>query len=353
MEPSDLHEPEGSEPGSRTGLTPLTRGALWASLVLIFAAAAFCGWLALYAYTPGPVAGEKHAVVMIPRGSSVEEIAGLLGDSGLIANDVRFMLLSRIMKASARLPAGEFELTTGNTPVELISELVDAKPLQHRITIAEGLTVHQIADLFSADGWVDRERFVERASDPAFIAELGLQGTSLEGYLFPDTYQLVRPTPGESALIRLLVKRALAVWDDLENRPAEEPGLTRHEVFTLASIVEKETGKADERPLIASVFLNRLKRNMKLQSDPTVIYGIPDYQGPLTRTDLKTRTPYNTYQIPGLPPGPICSPGREALAAVLNPAESSYLYFVSKNDGSHQFSKSLREHNRAVRKYQR
>lgn len=351
MYQSDTQEPPAGETQQRINSPKVLRGVLWASLCVLAMTAAVCGWFAYYAFTPGPAASEEESVVFIPRGSSVEKITGLLADAELIYHDIRFGLLTKVMQVSAQLPAGEFRLSTGQKPVDLITELVEAKPIPHRITIAEGLTIEQIADIFSVDGWIDRTRFIELAYEPSIISEFGLGAVgSLEGYLYPDTYLLIRPSPGEDGLIKKLVNRALAVWDELD---AENQSLTRHEIFTLASIVEKETGKAEERPLIASVFLNRLKRKMKLQSDPTVIYGVKDFAGPLTKTDLKTKTPYNTYQIPGLPPGPICSPGREALAAVVAPAESNYLYFVSKNDGSHQFSKNLREHNRAVRKYQR
>lgn len=343
-----MQEPPASEKIRRVSYI---RGVLWASLIVLMLTAAACGWFAFYAFTPGPDTNEETSVVFIPRGSSVETITGLLADARLIHRDIRFGLLTKVMQVAALLPAGEFKLTTGRKPVDLITELINANPVQHRITIAEGLTIDQIAEIFAADNWIDKNKFIERASDSSIITELGLGDIKhLEGYLFPDTYLLTRPTPGEDALIRKLVNRSLTVWHELET---EDSTLSRHEVFTLASIVEKETGKAEERPLIAAVFLNRLKRNMKLQSDPTVIYGVEDYKGPLTKKDLKTKTPYNTYQIPGLPAGPICNPGREALAAVLAPAESTYLYFVSKNDGSHQFSKNLREHNRAVRKYQR
>lgn len=351
MHPSDTQEPPAVDKQQRITSCKVLRGVLWASLCVLVVAAAVCGWFAYYAFTPGPAHSEDASVIFIPQGSSVEKITGLLADAGLIHHDIRFALLTKVMQVSAQLPAGEFRLLTGQKPIALITELVEAKPVQHRITIAEGLTIEQIAEIFSADGWIDKTSFVELAYDPSIISELGLEEVgSLEGYLYPDTYQLIRPSPGENALIKKLVSRALAVWDELDT---ENQNLTRHEIFTLASIVEKETGKADERPLIAAVFLNRLKRKMKLQSDPTVIYGIKDFAGPLTKADLKTKTPYNTYQIPGLPSGPICSPGKEALAAVVNPADSNYLYFVSKNDGSHQFSKNLREHNRAVRKYQR
>ena len=348
MQPSDTQEPLA---GGKKRRTTVIRGVLWTSLcVLAVTAVAGC-WIAWYAFTPGPDIDQEQSLVLIPRGSSVGNITKLLADSGLIYDDIRFGLLTKIMQVSAQLPAGEFELSNGQKPIDLIDELVHAKPVQHRITISEGLTIDQVADIFSAGGWIEKPRFIELTSDPSLIEELELgKIDSLEGYLFPDTYLLIKPPPGEAALIKKLVGRALSVWNELE---AGEQRLTRHEVFTLASIVEKETGRAEERPLIASVFLNRLQRNMKLQSDPTVIYGIKNFKGPLTKADLKTQTPYNTYQIPGLPPGPICNPGRDALAAVLAPADSNYLYFVSKNDGSHQFSKNLREHNRAVRTYQR
>lgn len=309
------------------------------------------GWFASYAYSPGPRVDFSEATVFIPHGTSVEKISKLLDDAGLLQADFRFLLLTRFMDASSRLPAGEFRLDANQTPVDLINELVLAEPVEHRITIAEGLRLEEIGATFAARGWVDQDRFVELARDPKLIAELGLGSLeSLEGYLFPDTYRLVKPSPGEKAIIGRLVKRSLEVWQSLDRGDSQ---LDMYDAFTLASIVEKETGKGDERPLIASVFLNRLKRNMKLQSDPTVIFGIEDFEGTLTRKDLKSQTAYNTYHIRGLPPGPICSPGRDSLQAVLTPATSNYLYFVSKNDGSHQFSTNLKEHNRAVRKYQR
>ena len=173
----------------------------------------------------------------------------------------------------------------------------------------------------------------------------------LEGYLFPETYTLIRQETDEASVLRQMVAQFEREWATI--RPAEPGPMTRHQLVTLASIVEKETGVAEERPLIARVFLNRLQRNMRLQSDPTVIYGIPDFTGNLTRAHLRQATPYNTYVIPALPPGPICNPGRAALEAVLRPADANALYFVSKNDGTHVFSTNLADHNRAVRTYQK
>jgi len=256
------------------------------------------------------------------------------------------------MGRSARLQAGEFSLKTGQNPVDLLTQLTEARPIEYNITIPEGLNITETADIFSAGGWVDKTTFVDKTHDIDFIDELGLEGVdSLEGYLFPDTYRLVKPTRGEAEIIKMLVARSLSVWQGLAGENKSD--FSRHQVFTLASMIEKESGVADERPVIASVFLNRLKKKMKLQSDPTVIYGLSSFNDKLTRSDLKTATPYNTYTIPALPPGPICSPGEHALRAVLFPSTTDFLYFVSKNDGTHYFSKSLREHNRAVRKYQR
>jgi UPF0755 protein len=329
----------------------MLRGALWASLFLLAAAALVIGWFGSYALRPGPRAEVSQTTVVVPKGSSVDEIGDLLEAAGLLDNDPRFLLLTRILGVASRLPAGEFMLDANQTPVDLIKQLADATPVQHQLTVVEGLRMEEIADLFAAGDWVDKQRFLALARDPGVIASFGLDGVaSLEGYLFPDTYLLIKPSPGEEKILARLVNRALEVYDSLDRGDTD---LHRHQVFTLASIVEKETGRADERPVIASVFHNRLARRMKLQSDPTVIYGIEGFTGPLTKKDLKTATPYNTYAISGLPPGPICSPGRDSLQAVLTPAATSYLYFVSKNDGSHYFSPSLREHNRAVRKYQR
>ncbi|MEJ2134331.1 MAG: endolytic transglycosylase MltG, partial [Desulfofustis sp.] len=335
MQPPDSPEPSADDRKNNS----LLRGVLWASLFLLAAAAALIGWFAHYALSPGPQADVSSRTVVIPRGASVEQIGELLGDAGLLDADLRFLLLTRILGVSSTLPAGEFILDANQSPVDLLNQLVSAKPVQHQLTVVEGLRLEEIADIFAADNWIDKERFLELAGNAGFIAELGLgQLSSLEGYLFPDTYLLVRPSPGEEKILSRLVNRALGVYRSLE---PGDTALTRHQVFTLASIVEKETGRADERPLIASVFHNRLGRRMKLQSDPTVIYGSENFSGPLTKKDLKTPTPYNTYTISGLPPGPICSPGRESLQAVLAPAATSYLYFVSRNDGSHHFSTSL------------
>jgi UPF0755 protein len=216
----------------------------------------------------------------------------------------------------------------------------------------------EVAALFAEENWVNPENFLQLCRDAVLIKKLGIEAASLEGYLFPETYTLVRGEVDERKIIRMMVQRFFAVWEELtgsesERKTEQVKKYNRQQVLTLASIVEKETGSAGERDIIAGVFYNRLAKGMPLQSDPTTIYGIKDFNGNLTKADLRSRTPYNTYMIPGLPVGPICNPGAAAIKAVLYPAKVSYLYFVSRNDGSHYFSKSLKEHNRAVYKFQK
>ena len=351
MQPPDSPDSAASDRTDKSKNNSLLRGVLWTSLFVLVVAGSLVGWFAHYALSPGPQVQSSQSTVFIPKGASVEKIGDLLDSANLLEGDFRFLLLTKILGVASKLPAGEFRLDANQNPVDLLAQLVTAEPVQHKLTVVEGLRIEEIADVFAADNWIDRDRFVTLARDSSFIAELGLTGLpSLEGYLFPDTYRLIKPSPGEEKILTRLVQRALEVYGSLEGSDSE---LSRHQVFTLASIVEKETGKASERPVISSVFHNRLDRNMKLQSDPTVIYGIENFDGTLTKRDLKQQAPYNTYRISGLPPGPICSPGSHSLQAVLTPAVTKYLYFVSKNDGSHYFSSSLREHNRAVRKYQR
>ncbi len=306
-------------------------------------------WIGIYAATPS--SGRGKVTVFIPKGSSVRRISAILDRKGLVADDLRFLILARLTGRAGRLQAGEYRLPRGRTPLQILRLLAQGKVIRHQVTIPEGLDISQIATLLAKDHWIDRQRFLALTHDPDFIKTLGLHQSSLEGYLFPDTYSLVRGQVDERTIIALMVHQFYHVWKEITKNSKSR--LSRHQVVTLASIVAKETGNAEERPLIARVFLNRLQRHMRLQSDPTVIYGIPDFNGDLTKADLERKTPYNTYVISGLPPGPICNPGRASLEAVLNPANSPDLYFVSRNNGTHHFSTTLKEHNRAVFKYQK
>jgi UPF0755 protein len=309
----------------------------------------FALWYHAYLNTPAP--GNGEVIVNIPRGNGVYEIGARLAAKGLLRDDIRYLILVYCTRLKGKLKAGEYSIPLGLTPQEVLQFLAQGNTLRHHLTIPEGLNVVQIAELFAQDGWIQRERFLGLVHDRSFMHSLGIDATSLEGYLFPETYTLVRYETNEVSLIRMMVARFQQVWQEVA--PPASRAMSRHQFLTLASIVEKETGNATERPLIARVFLNRLTHKMRLQSDPTVIYGIRDLADNLTRADLKRETPYNTYVIPALPPGPICNPGRAALEAVAHPAVSEALYFVSKNDGTHIFSTNLADHNQAVQTFQR
>jgi len=325
-----------------------------ASLLGVLVVLLLCGggagvWIWNYMTTPAP--GEGSVLVTIPKGSGVRAVGRLLAEKKLITDDIRFLIVARYTKTAGKLKAGEYEIAYNLTPVEVLRVLEQGKVYYHAVTIPEGYDLVQICTIFAKHGWGDKQDFMRLATDPAFIQSLGIDAETLEGYLFPDTYFLTRSTATTETIIQLMVKRFQAVVQDLPvNR---QQRFTLHQIVTLASMIEKETGAAHERPLIAGVFLNRLDRKMRLQSDPTVIYGVDGFDGNITKKDLRRSTPYNTYVIHGLPPGPICSPGKEALKAVLFPAETKALYFVARNDGTHVFSTTLRAHNQAVQKYQK
>jgi len=306
-------------------------------------------WFATYILTPCSLTGES--IVYIPQGSGVRKIKALLAEQGLIKDDIRFLALARLSGKARQLRAGEYRIPPRLKPLQILRILEKGEVIQHQITIPEGMTIRQIVTIFEQGNWINPQRFIALTRNREFIKTLGLNQGSLEGYLFPDTYSFARGEVTEELLITMMVNRFLAVWNETTANSASD--LVREHVLILASIVEKETADPSERPLIARVFLNRIEKKMRLQSDPTVIYGLNNFSGNLTRKDLNKESPYNTYIIPGLPPGPICNPGKESITAVLHPADAPYYYFVSKNDGTHHFSTTLKEHNRAVRKYQK
>jgi UPF0755 protein len=299
--------------------------------------------------TPAEQEGMEQ-VVFVQEGLSLKEVANELERRDIIVNKSLFGLWGKIMGSSRRIQAGEYRLSPNMPPIRILEILTAGAVITYPITFPEGYTIEQIANVLDRNGLVEKEEFVSLAHDPVVLKQYDIIGPSLEGYLYPDTYYLPRGISSSTA-IDAMVNRFRQLTGPLEKR-AETVGMPMKDVIILASIVEKETGLAEERPMIASVFLNRLKQGMRLESDPTVIYGIRGFNGNLTRKDLREPTPYNTYVIRGLPIGPIANPGLEAIKAVLFPEETDYLYFVSKNDGSHQFSKTLSEHNKAVRMYQ-
>lgn len=295
--------------------------------------------------------GAPPVVFEVLKGQGAGQIARALERAGLASHPRLLALLARHQGVDTRVRSGEYELSASLSPREILRRLAEGNVIQLKVTLPEGLTRREIARVIAAAGLASEESFLRASSDPALATQLGLEAADFEGYLFPDTYHFERRTPAER-IVRTLVERFRRVSDQVLAPSLASRRLTLRQAVTLASVVEKETGRAEERPLIAAVFFNRLARGMRLESDPTVIYGIPDFDGNLTRVHLRTATPYNTYVITGLPAGPIANPGAESLAAVARPADVPYLFFVAKGDGSHQFSTSLAEHTHAVQRYQ-
>ncbi|MDO9515317.1 MAG: endolytic transglycosylase MltG [Syntrophales bacterium] len=293
----------------------------------------------------------REVTVEIPRGISFDKTANILEEAGLLRHKKGFYLLAFVTGASKHIQAGEYDLRSSMSPMTVLERLVKGKVKEYPVFIPEGFTLLRIATRLENQGLADRDLFISLASDSRLLSSLGIEGESAEGYLFPDTHTLNK-SMGEEVIIRFMVRQFRKVMTPGMLERADELGLTEDEVVTLASIIEKEGGPKEEKLLVSAVFHNRLKKGMRLQSDPTVIYDIEDFDGNLRKTDLQRKTPYNTYRIQGLPPGPICNPGREAIEAALYPAPVNFLYFVSKNNGSHHFSSNLMDHNRAVLKYQ-
>lgn len=291
-------------------------------------------------------------IVVIPEGAAFSQVAQILEREGLIKSRSAFMWLGKRQEAERKIRPGEYELHAALPPDEILSKLTAGRVVLHSVTIPEGYTINQIADVLAEHRITDKAEFIRLAHDKSFVKTLGVPADSVEGYLYPDTYRFPRPTAGKDVMKTMVDQLAHVLTSEWQGR-AKEMRLTTHEVLTLASVIEKETGAGDERPHIASVFHNRLKKKIPLQSDPTVIYGLPNFDGNLRKKDLSHPSPYNTYRWPGLPPGPIASPGAGSIRAALYPIPTSDLYFVSKNDGTHQFSATLVEHNKAVEKYQK
>jgi UPF0755 protein len=288
----------------------------------------------------------------VRRGESLTAIANRLEQHGLVRDARATTWWARLRGKAGELHVGQYWLSPAMSPGEIIERFASGRVATWEVVIPEGLTAAEIGQRLADRGIVDANEFVAAVNDPALASELGIPAKSLEGYLFPETYRLPRGRTGPD-VVRVLVDQFRAAWREVEAR-AVERGLDMHQVVILASIVEKETGAPNERPMIASVFTNRLRKGMRLESDPTVIYGVSGFDGNLRRADLDdVANPYNTYQHTGLPPGPISNPGLDALRAVIDPAPSNLLYFVSKNDGTHEFNENYAKHVEAVDRYQK
>lgn len=323
--------------------------------LLAAAGAGVAAWLAWgRMHAPYKGYGAPEQFVTIRQGAGSAEIGRRLADAQIVTNDRIFRVALWWTGEGRNLKAGEYRFDRALTPLEVIDVLVRGAVYSRRMTFPEGLTIVEMAKLYESQDFGQARDFVRAANNVERIGDLDPDARDLEGYLFPETYALPRGTPA-SKLIEAMVDRFRAVYNDKMRVRAEVQGLTTRQVVTLASLIEKETGKPDERPLVGAVYRNRLKIGMPMQADPTIVYALEKahrYDGNIRRNDLGLDSPYNTYRFPGLPPGPIASPGKASLDAALLPADVPYLYFVSRNDGSHLFAKSLAEHNTNVRKFQ-
>ncbi|MCM2351029.1 MAG: endolytic transglycosylase MltG [Bacteriovoracaceae bacterium] len=313
-------------------------------LLLIATAGTYLGMVFNQSYT-GP-----DKVFIVHNGETFGRINQRLFVEGLIPDKRMFHYYAKYKNVMTRFRAGSFTITKGSNLRQVLDTLVYGQPNLASITIPEGKNMYEIAKLFESAGITSEKDFLEAVQHPDLISKISIKANSLEGYLYPETYRFAPNTPAKAvakAMIDLFNERT----KDLD---FNHPFLNRHQVIILASVVEKETGAKFERPTIAGVFTNRLKKRMRLQSDPTTIYGIwSRYKGNIRKADLLEQTPYNTYKIPALPEGPISNPSLQAIEAVLKPEVHNYLYFVSKNDGTHVFSKSYKDHENAVENFQR
>lgn len=324
------------------------------SILILSAVLGLLGLVGTWIFVHQPAAIEaREQIIQVSRGAGLRQIASQLHEAGLIRHPLPFVLYAKAKRLAPRLQAGEYALSANMPPAEILDILYRGRVMHRTLTIPEGATLRDIAALVAAKTMVSEQRVLDLGSDLAFIESLGLAVPSLEGYLFPDTYHVTRDM-NETDLLTLMVRTFNENYVPEIAAKAERLELSRHAVVTLASLIEKEAQLDSERELIAAVFHNRLRRGMRLQCDPTVIYALgEDFQGNLRKADLQVDSPYNTYRYAGLPPGPIANPGRRSIEAAVAPAAVKYLYFVAtRENGAHHFSNTLKEHNRAVRKYQ-
>ncbi|MDW8002054.1 MAG: endolytic transglycosylase MltG [Deltaproteobacteria bacterium] len=298
---------------------------------------------------PSSLNEDDKVTVVLRMGLGVYDIAKLLEEKELINSKYLFVFTSFLF--GSKLFAGEYELSKDMSILEIVDTLRKGKRKIYVVKIIEGSDIFQCARMLEENLNIKKEDFLKLAKDKNFLKELNIQSPSLEGYLFPDTYYYSKEIAFEDLIRRIVQRRLRYFQDERIKKRMQDLGLGIHEILTLASLIEKEAKIEKEKPLISAVFHNRLKLNMPLECDPTVLYGI-EKKGPITKTDLKRKTEYNTYTFRGLPPGPICNPSTSSIDAAIFPADVDYLYFVAKNDGTHVFSKDLKEHERYVSIYQ-
>ncbi|MDD2897572.1 MAG: endolytic transglycosylase MltG [Desulfuromonadaceae bacterium] len=306
-------------------------------------------YLACLFMSPGN--GTVVCDISFPPGSGIRALAAELKDGGVIRSSWQFILMTRLRGDAHRLKAGEYRFTDAMTPDIILRKIVSGEVDYRKFTLPEGYSIYQAAELLEQKGYFKKDIFLEKCRDAGLLNRLGLRGASVEGYLYPATYNLTRKGSEEQLLEQMVTHFEKAYSTILDMKGERRPAFSRNEIVTLASIIEKEAVTAEEKPIISSVFYNRLRIGMPLQSDPTAVYGVRAFSGKVSKADIMRASPYNTYLNRGLPPGPIGNPGSSAIQAALNPAKTDFLYFVARQDGTHQFSRTLTDHNQAVRHY--
>jgi UPF0755 protein len=321
------------------------------SIVLVCIFVIFAIYIAADFLSPLPI-GNKSVEIEIPRGSTFRQAVDILTKERLVRDKSLFLLLGRINGMDRKIKAGYYSIQGPVSPLTIFRKLKNGQIIEYEITIVEGDSLREIGEKLSGKNIINKEDFTKLSSDKEFLSSHEVEAPTFEGYLFPDTYKIPKGMDPKDAINLMIVRMREKYSGDLRIRTAEL-GLSEREILTLASIIEKEAITDKERPLIAAVYHNRLRKGIPLQADPTSIYGIKSAGEKITDKDVRKKTPYNTYIIKGLPPGPIASPGIKSIHAALYPAKVPYMFFVSNNDGTHRFSVTPAEHQIAVEIYRK
>lgn len=312
-------------------------------LCTIYAAADFL--------TPLPI-GDKTIEIEVPKGATFRQAVEILSKEGLMRNKKLFLFIGRVSGLDRKIKAGYYSIHGSMNPLSILRMLRKGQVIEYEIVIVEGDSLREIGEKLAEKGIIKKEDFIKLLSNKDFLSSYDIKASTFEGYLFPDTYKIPKGMEPKEAIGGMINRLREKYSDEFKIR-ASELGLSEREVLTLASIIEKEAKVDKERPLISAVYHNRLRKRIPLQADPTCIYGIKSFGEKITEKDLRKKTPYNTYIIKGLPPGPIASPGIKSITAALYPAKVPFIFFVSNNDGTHIFSVTPREHQIAVEMYRK
>ncbi len=321
------------------------------TIILIVAFLVVLIYIASDLLTPLPI-GDKTIEIEIPKGITFRQAIEILSKEGLIRNKTIFLIIGRMSGLERKIRAGYYSIHGSMSPLDLLRKLRSGQIVEYEVVIIEGDSLREIGEKLAEKGIIKKDDFMKLSVNKEFLASFNIEAPSFEGYLFPDTYRIPKGAEPKE-VIGIMINRMREKYSGELRARTEELGFSEREVLTLASIIEKEAKVDEERPLISAVYHNRLKKNIPLQADPTCIYGIKRFGEEITERDLKRKTPYNTYIIKGLPPGPIASPGIRSIKAALYPANVPYIFFVSNNDGTHRFSVTPKEHQVAVEIYRK